>query len=215
MAAVFSEEELKRLERTHPDGLSAAAVVELFRQRGFDLAEATFRKYVQLGLLPRSRRVGRKGKHRGSHGLYPVSCLARLGEIRGLMDSGLTLEDIQRSAVAHLFEVDALRRSAHDIVVRLEDELVARGNGKTPAVKRLRALRSQADALAEALETATREICPATPFEVPVEDPAAVARAAEAVMRGRHPARVAAASRLSRVNSSDMSRPRRSGAHSS
>ena len=32
-------------------------------------SEATLRKYVQLGLLPRSVRVGRKGKHQGSQGI--------------------------------------------------------------------------------------------------------------------------------------------------
>lgn len=213
MTPVFTDEEMKRLERLHPDGLPAGAVVELLRQRGIELAEATFRKYVQLGLLPRSRRVGRKGKHRGSHGLYPVSCLGRLAEIRVLMDSGLTLEEIQRSAVAHLFEVDGLRRSAHDIVAKLEDELVARGQGRTPSVRRLRSLRTQADALAEALETATREICPATSFQAPNEDPAAVARAAEAAMRGRRPARLAAAGRFGRPNG-EMFRQKRSGAHS-
>ena len=34
--------------------------MEIFRPKGVRLSEATFRKYVQAGLLPRSRRVGRK-----------------------------------------------------------------------------------------------------------------------------------------------------------
>jgi len=64
--------ELARIESEFARGLSAGAIVEIFRPKGVRLSEATFRKYVQTGLLPRSRRVGRKGKHRGSHGLYPV-----------------------------------------------------------------------------------------------------------------------------------------------
>ena len=48
-----------------------AQIVEAFTDAGVRLSEATFRKWVQLGLLPRSRRVGRKGKHQGSLGLYP------------------------------------------------------------------------------------------------------------------------------------------------
>nr|AAD42855.1 unknown [Myxococcus xanthus DZF1] len=52
-------------------GLPARAILKIFRPRGGGLSEATLRKYVQAGLLPRSRRVGRKGKHQGSVGLYP------------------------------------------------------------------------------------------------------------------------------------------------
>src|SRR5207244_8115785 len=61
------------LELEYPQGISAAQIVDFFVPRGVKLAQATFRKYVQLGLLPRSRRVGEKGKHRGSRGLYPAS----------------------------------------------------------------------------------------------------------------------------------------------
>src|SRR5205814_1472585 len=62
-------DEYDALEQQYAQGISAAQIVEFFAPRGVKLAQATFRKYVQLGLLPRSRRVGEKGKHRGSHGL--------------------------------------------------------------------------------------------------------------------------------------------------
>jgi hypothetical protein len=88
--------DFERLERDHPEGLSAQAIVEFFESRGVPLAEATFRKYVQLGLLPRSRRVGRKGKHRGSHGLYPPGTARAVGTIKDLMAAGKTLEEIRR-----------------------------------------------------------------------------------------------------------------------
>jgi DNA-binding transcriptional MerR regulator len=207
----FTDDEVKRLERAHPDGLSAASVVELLKRRGIDIAEATFRKYVQLGLLPRSRRVGRKGKHRGSHGLYPVASAVRLAEIRLLMDSGLTLEEIQRS-VTHFFEVDDLRRSAHEVVARLEIELATRGDEKGSAGRRLQSLHSQADALAHALESAARDICQVKLADHRAEDPAAVAQAAVAAMRGRRPAPVAAAGRVGRQRAG-VAGDKRSGEH--
>ena len=200
MQPLFTDDDVRRLERTHPDGVSATAVVELLKQRGIDLAEATFRKYVQLGLLPRSKRVGRKGKHRGSHGLYPVACVGRVAEIRQLMNAGLTLEDIQRSSVALRFEVDALRRTADDILSRLEEESSARGNGKAvPHARRLQSLRVQADALAAELEQVSRDICPPTPAGEAQGDTASEARKAAAALRGRRPARaLAAAGRVGR-----------------
>jgi len=91
--------ELARIESEFARGLSAGAIVEIFRPKGVRLSEATFRKYIQAGLLPRSRRVGRKGKHRGSHGLYPVESVRRINAIKKMMAAGLTLEEIRRSFV--------------------------------------------------------------------------------------------------------------------
>ena len=81
----LSDAELEALERDHPEGFSTQQVVDLFAARGARISEATFRKYVQLGLLPRSVRVGRKGKHQGSQGLYPTSVVRQLDLIRRLM----------------------------------------------------------------------------------------------------------------------------------
>lgn len=196
MEPVFSSEEVRRLERSHPEGLPAATIVELLKQRGVAMAEATFRKYVQLGLLPRSKRVGRKGKHRGSHGLYPAGIVGRIGEIRRLMESGLTLEEIQRSAVAYTLEIDGLRRSTDGIVARLEQELTLRGALKGAAAARVKALRTQAQALADALTEATHEILPAQAAPVVEEDPAEMAREAVRSLGGRRPARAAAAAHV-------------------
>src|SRR6476469_7396016 len=90
-------DDLARIEREFPDGLSTQQVVDLFAQRGESLTEATFRKYVQLGLLPRSVRVGRKGKHRGSQGLYPAHVIRRVNVVKGMMAQDRTIEEIQRS----------------------------------------------------------------------------------------------------------------------
>lgn len=166
--AAFSAKELGALEEAHPDGLQASAVVELLQDRGVHISEATFRKYVQLGLLPRSRRVGRKGKHRGSHGLYPVDCVSRIVEIKALMESGLTLEEIQRSALTVGAEVDVLRRTAEGIVQRLElalEEGEPAGAGRVASMRRknlassLTQLRDLAGELVRAMEDATLAIC--------------------------------------------------------
>ena len=94
-AVLWTEDELERLESEHPEGLSTQQVVEGFATRGLPVSEATFRKYVQLGLLPRSVRVGRKGKHRGSQGLYPAAIVRQIELIRRLMGQGYTIQQIQ------------------------------------------------------------------------------------------------------------------------
>src|SRR5207237_9620060 len=98
-------------EAAHSNRLSAGQIVEFFVPRGIKLAQATFRKYVQLGLLPRSRRVGEKGKHRGSHGLYPASAVRRIQLIKSLMDEGMTLEEIRRSFIFFRGQLDGVERS--------------------------------------------------------------------------------------------------------
>ena len=102
--------ELARIEREFARGLSAGAILEIFRPKGVRLSEATFRKYVQAGLLPRSRRVGRKGKHRGSQGLYPVESVRRINAIKKMMAEGLTLEEIRRSFVFVKNHIDQVER---------------------------------------------------------------------------------------------------------
>src|SRR5437762_10823467 len=103
-------DEYDALEQQFPQGISAAQIVEFFAPKGVKLAQATFRKYVQLGLLPRSRRVGEKGKHRGSHGLYPASAVRRIHLIKSLMDEGMTLEDIRRSFIFFRGQLDDVDR---------------------------------------------------------------------------------------------------------
>jgi hypothetical protein len=91
-----SEFDLAALEQQYPEGITTQQVVDFFASREQRLTEATFRKYVQLGLLPRSVRAGRKGKHRGSQGLYPPIVVRQVELIRRLMAQGLTIEEIQK-----------------------------------------------------------------------------------------------------------------------
>jgi DNA-binding transcriptional MerR regulator len=100
MDFLLSPRDVARLRRQHAGGITSREVVRLFESRGARLSESTFRKYVQVGLLPRSRRVGRKGKHTGSTGLYPVEVVQRINLIKRMMAEGMTLEEIRGSFVA-------------------------------------------------------------------------------------------------------------------
>ena len=113
-------DEFDSLEAQYPAGISAAQIVEFFAPRGVKLAQATFRKYVQLGLLPRSRRVGEKGKHRGSRGLYPAAAVRRIHLIKSLMDEGMTLEDIRHSFIFFRGQLDGVERSLDELFAALD-----------------------------------------------------------------------------------------------
>ena len=76
---------LNLLERKYAAGLSSVEILDVFASHDVALSEATLRKYVQLGLLPRSVRVGRKGKHQGSQGVYPVSVIRQILRIKQMM----------------------------------------------------------------------------------------------------------------------------------
>src|SRR5919201_3959859 len=115
------------LEEQHPQGISAAQIVDFFAPRGVRLAQATFRKYVQLGLLARSRRLWEKGKHRGSKGLYPASAVRRIHVIKSLMDEGMTLEDIRHSFIFFRGQLDGVERSLDELFAALEKAVADKG----------------------------------------------------------------------------------------
>ena len=130
-ATGWSEDELLQLEVDHPQGLSTQQVVELMAARGSSLSEATFRKYVQLGLLPRSVRVGRKGKHRGSQGLYPATVIRQIELIRRLMAQGHTIQEIQRDFLFLGSEIDGVARQLKQLLDRVEQAAAERGDGES------------------------------------------------------------------------------------
>ncbi len=110
---LLSDKELSEVEEHYSDGITAVQIVELFTSRQVRFSEATFRKYVQQGLLPRSRRVGRKGKNRGSLGVYPAKVVRRINVIKSLMQAGYTIEEIQSQFLQFT-----------DVIERLEEGLV-------------------------------------------------------------------------------------------
>lgn len=120
---LFSEAELVELEAEHREGMTAVQIVEIFSARGVRLSEATFRKYVQQGLLPRSRRVGRKGKHRGSLGLYPVKALSRINVIKTRMAEGYTIEEIQSRFLRHVDAIESVEEGVADFLDGVSEDL--------------------------------------------------------------------------------------------
>jgi hypothetical protein len=120
---LLSDKDLGEIEAAHQEGLTSAQVVELFKSRGIRMSEATFRKYVQLGLLPRSRRIGRKGKHQGSLGLYPATTVRRINEVKRMMGESYTIEEIQRAFLRFRDQIEAIGRGLHGVFEAFEREL--------------------------------------------------------------------------------------------
>ncbi|HTV23628.1 MAG TPA: hypothetical protein VMG12_33290 [Polyangiaceae bacterium] len=75
------------------------------------MSEASLRKYVQLGLLPRSVRVGRKGKHKGSLGLYPARAIRQLVRIKEMMAKSYTIEEIRRDFLFVRSDIEQLEQT--------------------------------------------------------------------------------------------------------
>lgn len=122
----WDDSELEAIERAHPKGMTVQQVVAAFTKKGERLTEATFRKYVQLGLLPRSVRVGRKGKHRGSQGMYPATAVRQLDRIRRLMAQGYTMEEIQQEFLFVRGDIEALGRQLVRVYDAIEDAIAKR-----------------------------------------------------------------------------------------
>lgn len=119
---LLGDEELREIEETYEEGITAVQVVEIFSSRGLRFSEATFRKYVQQGLLPRSRRIGRKGKHRGSMGVYPAKTVRRINAIKRLMAEGYTIEEIQEQFLRFTDIIETLEEGISEIFERFETE---------------------------------------------------------------------------------------------
>ena len=129
----WTESEFAALDESFPEGMSVQQIVATVTGKGDKLTEPTFRKYVQLGLLPRSVRVGRKGKHRGSQGLYPTTVVRQIVQIRRLMAEGFTMEEIQSEFLFVRGDIEALVQKLEHVFSALEgssrthaDEMVAR-----------------------------------------------------------------------------------------
>jgi DNA-binding transcriptional MerR regulator len=118
-----TESALEALEARSPHGVTSAQVVAFFQEHGVRLSEATFRRYVQLGFLPRCRRVGRKGRHQGSQGIYPTVVVRRLHEVKRLLDQQLTIEEIRGLFRVREDDVQEVRERLAAIVSAVEDQL--------------------------------------------------------------------------------------------
>lgn len=123
---MLDEGKLVGAERDFTGGITSAELLDLFAQWGVQLSESTLRKYVQLGLLPRSIRVGRKGKHRGSQGLYPVGVVRQILRIKAMMADNYTIEQIQRDFFFMRSDMHALEQSLRSIFQTLTDVVTER-----------------------------------------------------------------------------------------
>src|SRR4249919_1376967 len=121
-SVLLDERELQEIERTWPNGLTSRQIVDVFETRGIRFSEATLRKYVQLGLLPRSVRVGRKGKHRGSCGVYPSHVIRRVNAVKGMMAEDRTIEEIQKSFVRFKDDIDTVEKDLRELITSIERE---------------------------------------------------------------------------------------------
>ncbi len=142
------------IELAYPSGMSVQQIVDALAQSGERLTEATFRKYVQLGLLPRSVRVGRKGKHRGSQGLYPAATVRQVQLIRRLMHQGFTIEEIQNRFLVARGEIDALSGQ----IERLVSQLASAHEGDALIERELADAKRMADALLDKLRAVERRL---------------------------------------------------------
>jgi DNA-binding transcriptional MerR regulator len=156
-AALLKEADLRAIEGTYPDGITAVQIVDAFTSRGIKFSEASFRKYVQQGLLPRSRRVGRKGKHRGSLGVYPSKTVRRINAVKQLMVDGYTIEEIQGQFLLYTDLVEGVAEHFAELWSRLGADVTR----LDPAIRReleqqLADTRRDADRLVERLGELTR-----------------------------------------------------------
>jgi DNA-binding transcriptional MerR regulator len=115
------ESTLTQVEEQFAGGITSAQLLDVFQGQ---LSEATLRKYVQLGLLPRSVRVGCKGKRRGSLGVYPVSVVRLISRIKTMLAQDWTIEQIQRDFLFMRSDLQQLEQSLANIFNTL-DEVVS------------------------------------------------------------------------------------------
>lgn len=149
--ALFSEDELSRIERERPVGLSSEEIVHLFTDRGVKFTEASLRKYIQQGLLPRSRRVGMKGKQRGSQGMYPATVIRRIQRLKQMMETH-SIEQIQKELLFVRGDVEELETTLE----RIFSALATRAKGSRAVMRELseaRMLASELVAKVTSIET--------------------------------------------------------------
>lgn len=150
----LTADDLRQLEELHGEGITAVQIVDAFVSRGIRFSEASFRKYVQQGLLPRSRRVGRKGKNKGSLGVYPAKTVRRINELKRLMGEGYTIEEIQAQFLQFTDLVENVDEAVTELVARLDEGVASERldpQARRALAKDLAEVRRQAGELVERL----------------------------------------------------------------
>lgn len=124
MAVALSEAQLREIEAQNADGLTSQELVRVFSEHSIRFSEANLRRYVQLGLVPRSRRIGKKGMHQGSRGVYPVRSVRRINLIKKLMAERYTLEEIQSKFLAFQDDIETLTEASEKLVTGFQGRIV-------------------------------------------------------------------------------------------
>lgn len=150
------EKELEEFEQDHPQGATSAEVIALLRHVGLRFTEATFRKYVQLGLLPRSRRVGAKGKHQGSWGVYPAWTARQVVTIKELLAQGRTIEEISAGMLGIMVDCLGIATDISEVRDRLAG-LESEGAADPEGVRDIQDLMSAAASKVERAADIARE----------------------------------------------------------
>lgn len=117
---MIDETALQRIETTHVNGLTSAEILDVFARHEVPLSEATLRKYVQLGLLPRSVRIGKKGKHQGSQGVYPVTVVRQIMTIKRMMAESYTILQIKKEFLFIRSDIEQLEQLLDAIFRKLD-----------------------------------------------------------------------------------------------
>jgi hypothetical protein len=158
-STLLQEEELRAIETQHADGLTAVQIVDAFTSRRIKFSEASFRKYVQQGLLPRSKRVGRKGKHKGSLGVYPSKTIRRINAVKQWMSDGYTIEEIQGQFLLYTDLVEGVAEHLTALWARLETDSSRLDAGTRAALhKELEVARKDGDKLVDRLGDLSRRV---------------------------------------------------------
>lgn len=158
-AHLLKEEELRAIEGAYADGITAVQIVDVFTSRGIKFSEASFRKYVQQGLLPRSKRVGRKGKHRGSLGVYPAKTIRRINAVKQLMADGYTIEEIQGQFLLYTDLVEGVAENLAELWTRLAADVARLEPTQRKGMEReLADTRRDGDRVVERLGELTRRV---------------------------------------------------------
>src|SRR5262245_18642839 len=156
---LLREEELRAIEGTYAEGITAVQIVDVFTSRGIKFSEASFRKYVQQGLLPRSKRVGRKGKHRGSLGVYPAKTVRRINAVKQLMADGYTIEEIQGQVLLYTDLVETIEEGLGELWTRLDADVATLDDkARRDVDKELTAVRKTGQQLVAQLGELTRRV---------------------------------------------------------
>jgi DNA-binding transcriptional MerR regulator len=157
--SVLKADELSAIEKAFEHGITAVQIVDAFTSRGIKFSEASFRKYGQQGLLPRSRRVGRKGKHRGSLGVYPAKTVRRINTVKELMADGYTIEEIQGQFLLYTDLVEGVAENLTELCTRLAADIADNERADKKELEReLADTRRDGDKVVARLDTLARRV---------------------------------------------------------